>query len=213
MLSINKKSLSIPLLIATIAFVFTNCDSTTGSGELESQIEIHTAKDVPANADAGRGAPPDFTFYNLENHEIISDSDSVSNAWDIAFSGTTILVNGGVSGPGEGGAVVLDQAFDATDQAPSSGYEVDTDTSHAITDWYNYTGDSEPAHAVLPIENTTIVLKTGDGDHYAKFRIISYYKGNPDTSTDEFANMETRPPSRYYTFEYAIQLNETRELN
>lgn len=203
----------IPITLFALLISVTACsDSGTDPGD-EFQVETNTAEDVPANPDAERGAPADYTFYDLEAGAIISDEDSASTEWDLAFSGLNILVNSGTSGPGDGGAVVLDVAFDQVSMAPSEGYVTDAEGEPAINGWYNYTGqEGDPAHAVLPVENKTIVLKTGDGEQYAKVRIISYYKGNPDTSTEKFSNLETRPPSRYYTFEYAIQMNGSREF-
>ena len=132
------------------------------------------------------------TYYDLDSGEIVADS--ASSQWDIAFSSTTILANaengGGIQG--------LNIAFSATTEAPIEGY---LDSNSA---WYNYTSNATPIHAILPVENYTLAVLTPDG-LYAKVRIISYYKGNPDTSTNEFANTETRSEERFFTFEYAIQ--------
>ncbi|HLR26019.1 MAG TPA: HmuY family protein [Fodinibius sp.] len=209
------KQLSLPLLAAAFTLLFTGCsDDTTGPGEIEAQLEVHTVKDLPADTDATPGSvSANFTFYNLRDNSIVADEDSASTQWDLAFSGTTILTNSGVSGPGEGGAVVLDQSFKATTMAPSEGLSVDTDSLLAIptgrgNGWYNY--DME-AHVVRPISDKTIVIRTADGEHYAKLKILNYYKGNPDMTSQEFQN--DPPPSRYYTFEYAIQMDGSRDLN
>lgn len=207
----NPLSLLPIVLIALIVSVTACEDSVTDPGE-QFRVETRVAEDIPANPGAERGAAPDFTFYNLEEGTVVADEDSASALWDIAFNATTIIVNNGDSGPGEGGALVLDVPFEEVSIAPSEGYKTDQNGKYAINEWYNYTGNSKPMHAIIPIENKTIVLKTGDGEHYAKIQILSYYKGNPDTSSEEFANSQTRPPSRYYTFEYAIQLNGSREL-
>ncbi len=53
------------------------------------------------------------------------------------------------------------------------------------------------------------MVRTGDGEYYAKIRILSYYEGNPEPDTEEFENA----PSRYYTFEYAIQMDGSTDLN
>lgn len=216
MLTFTKKSLSLPLLAAGLLLIFNACsDSSTGPEDNESQLEVRTAADIPANPGAERGDPADFTFYDLQSGEIVADEDSATTIWDLAFSSTTILTNSGISGSGEGGAVILDVPFENIDIAPSEGYNTDAETSLAIptgdeNGWYNYTGtDQNPNHAILPIENKTIVVRTGDGDHYAKVRILSYYKGNPEITSD----MQFPPANdRYYTFEYAVQMNETREL-
>lgn len=217
MFTLTQKPFSLTLLAVSILFLFSACNNdSTGPGEVESQLELQTAQDVPANPNAERGDPADYTFYDLQTGEIVAESDSASTEWDLAFSSTTVLTNSGISGPGNGGAVTLDVPFDEVTTAPSEGFNTDTESSLAIPTgdeegWYNYTGrEQTPNHAILPIENKTIVVRTGDGNHYAKVRILSYYKGNPEITSD----MQHPPEnSRYYTFEYAIQMNGTRKLN
>lgn len=194
------------ILITAFALLFAIGCSDSGTGVEESQLETLVAENIPANVNAERGAAPDYTLFNLERGEIVEDS--LSADWDIGLSGTSIIVNGGENGPGEAGIVSLDVGFEQVTTAPSEGY-----ADAPAADWYNYTGqDSQPFFAVIPKENFTMVVKTGDGEHYAKVRILSYYYDSPDTASAEFANLETRPESRYYTFEYAIQLNGTRDL-
>ena len=203
-----------PIIFFALVIGFTACEDSGTGPENDFQVETHTITDIPADTTRPY---TDITYYSLRENTIVEDTDSASTQWDIAFSGTTIYTNSGSSGPGEGGALVLDVAFDDLSIAPSEGYETDTDTLLAIptgsdNGWYHYTNQQEPQHAVLPLENKTIVLKTADGNYYAKLNILSWYKDNPDTSTEEFANMETRPTGSMYTFEYAIQLNGSREF-
>jgi hypothetical protein len=210
MLPITKKSLSLPLIAAAFTLLFTACDDSTtgpdGGGE-ESQIETHTVADIST----GERGNAKIAYYSLRENSLVQDSASTD--WDIAFSRTTIYTNSEASGPGEAGAIVLDQSFDGTTQAPSTGFAVDTSaTSLAIptgssNGWYNY---NRSTHLITPIEDKTTVLRTADGGHYAKLKILSYYKGNPDLSSDEFANNAEDYPSGHYTFEYSIQLNGTR---
>lgn len=217
MLPTIKKPLSLTLIAAALAFTLTACsdDSNTGPDPNESQLETHTVEDLNTGY-GGRTAPNDTVYYSLRENNIVDKSDSVSTQWDVAFSSTSIYTNSGNSGPGNGGAIVLDQSFDATVTAPPEGYAIDTTaTSLAIprgsdNGWYHY---NESTHIVTPIEGKTIVIRTSDGEHYAKMKIISWYKGNPDVSSDEFNNNPDDYPSGFYTFEYAIQLNESRELN
>ncbi|WPP50088.1 HmuY family protein [Catalinimonas niigatensis] len=94
---------------------------------------------------------------------------------------------------------------------PADGYEAEVESS-----WYNYTGQPEedsppPAHAILTVPGKVIVLKTADGN-YAKLEVLSYYEGNPDTTTDEFYDLMTRSNSGYYTFRYVVQTNGSREF-
>src|SRR5262245_6523194 len=63
------------------------------------------------NLTADTGHTGIFTYYSLRTNSIISSGDSATSNWDMAFAGTTIRVNSGTSGPGQGGAIVLTQAF------------------------------------------------------------------------------------------------------
>lgn len=204
------------LLTALFAVTFiTSCDdSSTGTDDPEPEVETSTVEDLDTNGEDG-----EYTFFSLRTGEEVSAADSATTDWDIAINSSTILTNSGISGPGEGGAVLLDVPFNEVTIAPEDGYAVDADEELAIptgtnNGWYVYTAMENPQHAILPIEDVTIILKTGDGNHYAKIEMISYYEGNPDTSTEEFANTDTRPEPGYYTFRYAIQVEEDiRELN
>lgn len=196
------------LLSILSLFSFASCDDDGGEPEPDLPLEAQTATDV--HADEG------FAFYDLESGQMLSKEDSTGTEWDLAFSGSTILTNSGVSGPGQGGAQIVAGLFDEFTAAPADGYDVDTADSLAIVSgsgngWYNYTGFEEPQHAIFPIPGRIIMLKTGEGN-YAKVEIISYYEGNPDTTTDEFASLETRPASGYFTFQYMVQPDGSTEL-
>ncbi|MDZ7695085.1 MAG: HmuY family protein [Balneolaceae bacterium] len=192
----------IPITLCVLLIGFTACEDSATGPKSTFQLETNTAEDIPANPNAERGAPADYTFYDLETGAIVADEDSATTEWDLGFNATLIIVNTGDSGPGEGGALALDVAFEEVNTAPSEGYSED-----GIADWYNYTGtEGTPPHTVLPKEDKTFLIKTGDGEHYAKIQILSYYEGNPEI-TDE-----TPESSRYYTFEYAIQLDGSRQF-
>ncbi|MEX2601628.1 MAG: HmuY family protein [Balneolaceae bacterium] len=207
-------------LISISLFITVACsDSTTGNEEEPpgSEIEANQVEDLHAPAD--RTDPnPSYVLFSLRTGDVVASDDSASANWDIGFSGSSMIVNSGVSGPGAAGAILLDVPFDQIELAPSSGYGADTNEEMAIQGldgWYIYTGtEGSPAHAILAKEDVTILIKTADENHYAKVQIQSYYQGNPETDTAEFANLATRPASQYYTFRYAIQMTEgLRELN
>ncbi|MFO7846275.1 MAG: HmuY family protein [Balneolaceae bacterium] len=207
------------LLLAASALLFFSCDNTTTGveDEPESEVDIRTIEDLHAPGTRTNPAA-NFVYFSLRDEEIVAHEDSASTNWDIAFRGTDIIINSGVSGPGEAESLMLDVPFDDVGIAPPDGYSVDSEEAYAIEGsggWYTYTGpQGNPSHALIADEDVTIVMKTADGNHYAKLKIISYYEGNPDTSTEEFANLETRADSPYYTFQYAIQLGEgIREFN
>jgi hypothetical protein len=208
-------------LIATLV-LFTSCEEDAeGPDDVQADLEVQMAEDIPADPDVTRGPdgstpPPSFTFFSLTDGEIVDKADSASTLWDIALAGTTILVNGGTSGPGQGAAQIVSGTFDELAEAPESGYQTDSETGFAIpagsgNGWYNYTGGGNPPNAVIPIPGSVIVLKTAEGN-YAKMEILSYYEGNPDTSTEEFINFNTRPEGRHYTFQYVVQPNGSRDF-
>ncbi|WP_020532952.1 HmuY family protein [Flexithrix dorotheae] len=189
-------------------FAFSSCDDSDEPEIVE--LEVQTAEDIPANPDGANGAPPSYTFYDLDEGIILAKSDSNSTKWDLAFSKTTILTNSGVSGPGNGGAMIVEGIFEDIKTVPETGFNTDTEESLAIptgseNGWYTYTGPTgSPAHAILPIPGKVIMVKTGDGK-YAKVEILSIYEGNPDTSTSEFEDLATRATYGYYTFRYVVQ--------
>lgn len=214
----------IPLLLLGLlstTFIFTACDSSSNDPAPMGPLEVQTATDIPADPNVSRNPdgstpPPNFTFYSLEESKIIDQADSASTQWDIGLAGTTIIVNGGASGPGQGEAQIVTGVFDELTEAPETGYRTDQGAELAIpigsdNGWYNYTGNSNPPMSVLPIPGRIIVLKTAQGN-YAKMEILSYYEGNPDTSTEAFANFPTRPADRHYTFRYAVQTNGTQNF-
>lgn len=135
-----------------------------------------------------------IVYYDIDNQELVTEPGS--SQWDIAFGATTIYANV----ENGGGILALNAPFETVTEAPTSGYQ-DQNAS-----WYTYTGQSTPPHAILPKEDLTLVLYTPDGN-YAKLKILSYYQGNPDVTSESFINTQTRPASRYYTFEY--ELNTT----
>ena len=200
-------------IAALIVVTVSSCkkDSDSSSAPLEAK----TVSDINSNpADNGGYS----VFFNLSTGTTVPASDSNSTKWDIAFRATAIKVNSGVSGPGTAVAQVLAAGFDDLAEAPEAGYRTDSTGKFAIptgpnSGWYTYTGAaaSGPQHAILPLAGKTIVVKTANGK-YAKLQIISYYKGNPNTSTAEFADLTKRPLSGYYTIRYMIQADGSRRL-
>tara|TARA_R110000868_G_scaffold235273_8_gene489120 strand:+ start:27009 stop:28082 length:1074 start_codon:yes stop_codon:yes gene_type:complete len=200
------------LLILLLTVAFSACKST-GSDD-PALVETVVASDIAANVNTTFTPPapdedvqgdtessPGYTFYDLETGSTISDS--LSPDWDIAFGGTTILANSGNGG----GIILMDQAFANVETAPDNGFEASNDS------WYTYTGEapSGPKHAILANQDQTLIIRTSD-DKYAKIQIISYYEGNPDTDSEEFANFMTRPASNYFTFNYTIQNDGSTNL-
>ncbi|SKC60984.1 HmuY family protein [Ohtaekwangia koreensis] len=194
------------LNVALLFFAFvliTSCDD-------DDENEV-TKLEATATVDLDAVSSSKFTLFSFEDNAVVANTDSISTKWDIGFRGTTIILNGGTSGPGLASGQIVSGIFDELLEAPATGYASDSE-SKAITGsggWYTYTGTTAvPNHAILPIAGKVLVLKTADGK-YVKMEIISYYKGNPDTTTSTFADLNTRPASRYYTFNFIYQPDGT----
>lgn len=191
------------LMINTLLLAFVACDDEDPEPG-NTVLEVKTVEDLMADGQ--------YAYYDLEEGTVVSSTDSASTKWDLAFRNLTILINGGTSGPGQGAAQVVEGIFEELEEAPADGYHTDSEAGSAIQGWYTYTSDTAtPFHAVLTEPGKVIMLKTADGK-YAKVEILSYYKGNPDTSTAEFADTNTRPDGRYYTFRYVIQPDGSRNF-
>ena len=89
-----------------------------------------------ANVDADAANTNSFTLYRLADNKVIPNSDSATTKWDIGFKATTIIVNGGSSGPGKGEAQVITGVYNDLAEAPETGYATDAEAKKAISGWY-----------------------------------------------------------------------------
>jgi len=192
------------------ALVLTGCDSAGVDGkenEEDAPLQTIRVEDLPADPDttSGPGRPQgysQFAFFNLRDSSLVLRSDtenradSASTDWDIGFQSINVVVNGGSQGPGQGAAYVAKTAFQEVD-------EVNTDSldGHIVEDWYTYNANGN--NIIRPKPGRTLVVRTADGEAYAKLRILSYYEGAPENPAESDAE------SRYYTFEYMIQTDGT----
>jgi len=207
-----KPSFKLLSLFLAISAFFVACESGSDSTTV---VEAQMISDIPANINpiisTSRGSIQDvvgdtasdgsYTYYDLESGTAIESSSSAD--WDIAFGGTEILANS----ENDGGITKVSGEYSSIETAVETGF------SASNSDWYTYTGEAPngPKHAILPNEDETLIVKTSEGK-YAKVKIISYYEGNPDTDSPEFANFQTRPAGKYFTFDYALQTNGTTSL-
>ncbi|MEM0961938.1 MAG: HmuY family protein [Bacteroidota bacterium] len=224
----------IALLALAGVLTLSACDST----EVEPvPIPAQTADDIeadPATSFGPQGPVGNglFTLFDLDTGQVVLSSsetdataraaDSTGTAWDIGFRATTIIFNNGISGPGSVRAQFLPTTpFAELTMAPADGYLADGEnTCPAVqtpggtfpgaplvvcggsdNGWYNY---NPAANVVTPIPGNTIVFQTSEGD-YGKLRVLSYYRGNPATPTEN-------DTARYYTLEYVIQDDGTRDF-
>ena len=139
-----------------------------------------------------------WAYFSFATGDVVEVEDAEnSEAWDIGFQRTHVKLNGGISGPGMGSAVMLTETtFEAVTAAPADGYREDTEDTLAIVPqsekgWYIYTGP--PTHWILPLEDRVFVIKAADGT-FAKVQFVGYYKDN-----------ENKEDSGFVTFEYVHQ--------
>jgi hypothetical protein len=206
-LSFSRISLS----IALGATLFSACkkeETATPPAPLKATTYRNLPADPITTSATGQpgAATNKYTFFRFKTGSVVANSDSATNQWDMGFRGTTLIVNGGSSGPGQGGAIVQTGLFDEILAAPESGYAVDSPAAKAIptgsgNGWYNYDGST---NLLSPIAGKVLMIRTGDGK-YAKVEIISYYKDAP-------ANPAATDPSRYYTFRYVYQPDGSKSL-
>jgi len=142
-----------------------------------------------------------------------SGAEASGDAWDIAFKGTAIIVNGGsandgVDRTGNAAAVILDGIFEEQEEAPeAAAFRQDTEDELAIpkgggNGWYNYDPQN---HLITPIAGKVLVIRTHDG-RYAKMEILSYYKDAPATPN------AFQDQSATYTFRYMYQADGSKQL-
>ncbi len=191
-----------------LLLAITSCSNDDDGPSLVA-IESETIENLHAPQSGGQGQPISGTFtkFDFESGQATtSDTD-----WDIAFRGTTIIVNGGTSQgttdeptrSGNAAAYITSGTLVSVTTVNSASFIQDSASSLAIptgsdNGWYNYAG--APTFLVTPIAGKVLVFRTRDGK-YAKVEILSYYKdapSNPDAMVNE---------SRYYTFNYVYQPN------
>jgi hypothetical protein len=207
------QSIALLVIILTSIIACTKSDSPT-----VLPITAITVRDIPADTVVGlsaQGAPITkgvYTFYSLEKNAIVPNTDSASTKWDIAFMATRIIINGGTSGAGQGGAFVYTGLFDDLKTIPTdSVFKTDNaPTSYAITagsgkGWYTYDGLN---NLITPLAGRVLVIRTASGK-YAKMEITSYYKGGA-TLPAAASDMEKLTKQRYYSFRFAYQPNGTQ---
>jgi hypothetical protein len=179
------------------------CDSAGTSVTEADELSLTRVEDLPADPDttSGPGRPQGYgryTLFDLRDSTVVlrarddNRADSASTEWDIAFQSVNVIVNGGSNGPGQGAAYVAEKSFQEVTEVKTNSL-----TNHTVEDWYTYNANGN--NLVRPTPGRTLVVRTADGESYAKIRILSYYEGAPEEPAESDAE------SRYYTFEYVIQ--------
>ena len=214
------------LIIWSILFIttvlFFGCGNDDDDDGIEQPLEDQPSADVtPPSADQSPAdAVPQldavsftidatsreaWAYFSLAKGNTVEIADPLNSMdWDLGFQRTKVITNGGVSGPGKGGAVLLkDVDFEGVKEAPAGGYAVDSAENLAIVaqseeGWYIYTGP--PNHWILPLEKRVFVVQAADGT-FAKVRFIGYYKDN-----------ENKKDGGFISFEYVHQPDGSRNF-
>ena len=194
-------------ILSLVLITFHNCDDD--DPVLLDTVSI-TVEDLHAPQEGGQGQPISGLFAKFDFESgLQTESDS---EWDVAFRGTSIIVNGGTSlgsadepeRTGDAGVYIFDGTMTEMTAVETSLIIQDSADGYAITSgsgngWYTYAG--APTYLINPTPGKILVFRTRDGK-YAKMEILSYYLGAPE-NPDAFSD-----PSRYYTFNYVYQPNE-----
>jgi hypothetical protein len=199
------------LKLSLLALVLFTASCSSDDNNTVPPVTTQKASDVPAPQSGGQGQPVsgEFTKFSFSENKIVTTDN-----WDIAFRGTSIIVNGGTkinvddagepTRKGSGSLSIVSGTFASVTLFPAaSTFAQDAATVPAFpisgaNVWYNY---NDVTHIITAKAGKVYVVKTHDGK-YAKFEILSYYKGAPATP-------EATSTSRYYTFNFAYQANST----
>lgn len=199
---------TIKLLVLSIMLIsFFNCED---DGPNLQDIQSVSIEDLYAPQEGGQGQPISGTFARFDFETGLQTESETE--WDVAFRGTSIIVNGGTSlgttdepeRTGDAGVYIFDGTMaemvavetSLIIQDSSSGYAIQSGSGNG---WYTYAGP--PTYLINPTPGKILVFRTRDGK-YAKMEILSYYLGAPE-NPDAFSD-----PSRYFTFNYVYQPNE-----
>ncbi len=135
-------------------------------------------------------------FFNLSlGEEVIPTEPASSTDWDIAFSGYSIRINGGLSGPGQASALPAFQmgvTFEELTTANELGGHYFADRagsafSTAAGEWYSYDSGTH----LLSTQNHVYLIDTATGLY--KMQILNYYRELEGTPVSGFITFRWRP--------------------
>ncbi len=201
------------LLLSVLILFFTSCEKSSNSDIIVNE-DVITFFEL--NASQYIVNPSDSVLTGKYEKFSFSEGDTVSHDnWDVAFRGTTIIVNGGdsynINQPeriGNAAVYIATGVMLDIRTVDLSKLEQDNTSGPAIVDDLGISGDGWASydmstHIISPIAGRILVFRTHD-DKYAKMEIVYYYDSpNPDPSNGDYGG--------YYTFNYVYQ--STGEIN
>lgn len=195
------------LTLVTLFIGFTSCSNDDDSTPV-LEIESETVSNLQATQTADYSTNPPTITGDYIKFSFETGTTTTGDNWDIAFRGSTIIVNGGeataddqpirtanagayiATGTLAGITEVNTELF--TSDSSANGLAIPTGSDNG---WYHY---NPSTHIISPIAGKIIVVKTNDG-RYAKLEILSYYQNSQPN--DDLSN------SQFYTFNYVYQPN------
>lgn len=197
------------LALSVFIIGFASCSSDDDVSIPQKEVESELVTNLKAVQSADYTTTPPTIIGDYIKFSFAKGGTTTDNDWDIAFRGSTIIVNGGeattsdqparTAGAGAyiatgtlAGVSSVDTALFAKD-SPSEGLAIPAGSGQG---WYNY---NPTTHIIAPIAGKIIVVKTHNG-RYAKLEILSYYENSEPNA--ELSN------SQFYTFNYVYQPNE-----
>ncbi|WP_395061990.1 HmuY family protein [Flavobacterium sp.] len=196
-------------LLALVIFATSCSNDDDNNSDTTQAVVTKTVSNLAAPQTGGQGQPVGgaFTKFSFSENAVVTNDN-----WDIAFRGTTIIVNGGdeigiTDEPlrtGVGAVSIVSNTFGAVTTFPAAAtFTQDGPSIYAIptgsgNGWYDYNGAT---NIISPRAGKVFVVKTHDGK-YAKFEILSYYQNAPATP-------DATSVARYFTFNFAYQANST----
>ena len=203
----------INLLLSLVILFFNSCDKSSNN---DIMIDEDVITFVELNASQYNVNILDSVVTGKFEKFSFSEGDTVNHEnWDVAFSGTTIIVNGGDSYSDNqpertsnaavyiaNGIMPDIRTVDLTklEQDNASGPAIIDDLGISEQGWASYDMSS---HILSPIAGKILVFRTHD-NKYAKMEILYFYDTpNPIPSEGDFGG--------FYTFNYVYQ--STGEIN
>ncbi|MBT3611858.1 MAG: hypothetical protein HN522_02805 [Flavobacteriales bacterium] len=200
------------LLLSILILLFTSCEKSIR----QNRVDENVINFVELNASQYTVNVLDSIVTGKFEKFSFSEGDTVTHEnWDVAFSGTTIIVNGGdsysVNQPERtaNAAVYIAtgimsdiRTVDLTklEQDNTSGPAIIDDLGISEQGWASYDMSS---HILSPIPGKILVFRTHD-NKYAKMEILYFYDTpNPIISDGDYGG--------FYTFNYVYQ--STGEIN
>lgn len=201
----NLKSI---LYVALFTLVFTSCDKDK-ENPISAPVVSKQVKNLYAPVKTDYTKNPPVSSGEFVRFSFSEGTKVTGDNWDIAFRGTSIIVNGGTaigltSEPKRTGkaalALELNTFANVTNAPADASFKQDAPKAYALPTgsnkgWYSY---NRTTHTINPIAGKVIVVKTHNG-HYAKMEILSYYKDNDQSKIEN---------ARYYTFNYVYNPNK-----